>query len=896
MSGNLSFGQKALPRRTGRVAAIVVALALFVCVTARADEPYGRTRDYDLQNARMALRFDVEQKKVMGEVTHTLAALRAGLTALEFDSVDLTIQGVTIGGKTAKFETTPAKLRVTLEKPSAAGEKYVVAIRYEGRPKKGLYFILPDKNYPTRPVQVWTQGEAEDTRYYVPIYDYPNDQTSTEMILTVPAAWLTVSNGRLVSTKVAPGGMKVWDWVQSKQHSTYLIAIVAGEYVENKETWRGIPVNYLAPKDRGDRLAPTNNHVKQILDFFSDSLGVIYPWDKYSISFVDDFVAGGMENTSATTNTAQALVHPSLAWESLQNADGLNAHETAHQWFGDLVTCKDWGHVWLNEGFATYFELLFQEKQYGADEFNWALWQNRNNWMQQARLFPVPIVTHNFAEMTDYSGNIYTKGGLVLHMLRSQLGDADFYKGLKNYLDKNRNQNVVTADLVKGIEEGTGKSVEEFFNQWVYGAGAPKFEVSYSFDDTAKQVKLEVKQTQKVEGAVGLFHVPVEVEITTAAGKKSFPINVSKASETFSFPADSKPSMVLFDKGGKILKSAAFKKGPEELIFQLKNADTVSDRADAARALGEVKGNDAVIAALGEASRSDKHWGVRVTSLRALGTIGGPAAQSQIKAALANEQPWVRAVAVQLTGNFKDDAAITETLEKIFREDKALRVRIPALGAITQLKAKNTYVLLTEAAGMESPDHALRANAMRLFGVLGDDKAVPMLLEWAAPGKPLPVRGAAIGALGRLDKNNKDLTKTIVAFLQEPNRAFGFQFSVLNALVERGDKDALPAVEDWLKTAQLPIGGSFVQSVVARLRGPAPGAPPVGGVVSAAAPPAPPPAATAPAGGPQGAPSQEQMMQMGQQLMQQIESLKKENSDLRERIKKMEEKAGEKKP
>jgi aminopeptidase N len=892
MIDEIVIGRNSL-RRAWRVAAIVFVLTLAICLPARADEPYGRTRDYDLQNARMALRFDTAQKKVTGEVTQTLAALRGGLTALEFDSVDLTIQSVTVGGKPAKFETTPTKLRVTLSKPSAAGEKYIIAIRYEGRPKKGLYFILPDKYYPNRPTQVWTQGEAEDTRYYVPIYDYPDDQTTTEMILTVPAKWVTVSNGRLVSVKDAPCGMKTWTWNQSQPHSTYLISIVAGEYDESKEVWRGKPLLFYAPKGRGERLAPTNNHVKQILDFFSDSLGVVYPWDKYSISFVDEFVAGGMENTSATTNTATSLVHPTLAWESLQNADGLNAHETAHQWFGDLVTCKDWGHAWLNEGFATYFELLFEEKQYGADEFSYSLWQNRNNWLQQQRLFSVPIVTHSFGEWVENGGNVYGKGGLVLHMLRNQLGDADFYKGLGHYLNKNRNHNVVTADLVKAIEEATGKSVEEFFNQWVYGAGAPKFEVSYSYDAAAKQVKMDVKQTQKVEGAVGIFRVPIEVELTAAAGKKSFPINISMASETFTFLVDSKPMMVLFDKGGKILKSAAFKKGPEELIFQLKNADTVFDRADAARALGEVKGNDAVITALGEASHGDKHWGVRVVALRALSSIAGPEAQKQIRTALVNEQPWVRSVAVQLTGGFKEDASIVESLEKIFREDKALRVRISALGAITQLKAKNAYTLLTEAAGMDSPDDAMRSNAMRLLGQLGDDKAVPMLLEWTTPGKPLPVRGAAIGALGRLDKKNKDLTKTLVAFLQEPNRAFGFQFSVLGALVERGDKDALPAIDEWMKTAQLPIGGSFVQAIVARLRGPAPGAPLAAGQPAAAAPAVPPPPAVGATGG---TPSPEQMMQVTQNLAQQIETLKKENAELRDHIKKMEEKTGEKKP
>jgi aminopeptidase N len=866
-----------------RAPAILFLLSLAICLPARADEPYGRTRSYDLQNSRISLRFDTAKKSVSGEVTHSLAALRAGVTSLEFDSVELTIQSVTVGGKAAKFEMKPDKLVVNLDKPSAAGEKYVVAIRYEGHPSRGLYFIVPDKDYPTRPTQVWTQGEAEDTRYYIPIYDYPDDQTTTDMILTVPASWVTVANGRLIGVKDAAGGMKTWTWSQSQPHSTYLISIVAGEYDELKTTWRGKPLMFYAPKGRGERNAPTNNHVKEILDFFSDSLGVVYPWDKYSISYVDDFVAGGMENTSATTNTSTALVAPSLAGESLLNADSLNAHETAHQWFGDLVTCKDWGHVWLNEGFATYFDALFEEKQYGTDELSYSLWQDRNGWMRQQRLFTAPIVTHNFSTMTDYSGNIYTKGGLVLHMLRRQLGDADFYKGLKHYLEVNRNHNVVTADLVKAIEEATGKSVEEFFNQWVYGAGAPRFEVGYTYDAAAKQVKMDVKQTQKVEGAVGLFHVPIEVEITTASGRKSSSIDVSKVSETFTFPADSQPLMVLFDRGGTILKSVSVKKSPEEWIYQLKHAATVSDRADAAAALGDVKGNDAVIASLGEASLGDKHWGVRVTSIRSLSQIGGSAAQAQIKAAAANEQPWVRAVAVQLMGGFKDDASIGDALAKTFCEDKALRVRNAALNALAQLKSANAYEVMTQAVAVDSVDDAIRATALRGLGQSGNDNAVPLLLEWAALGKPINVRRAAIASLGRLDKKNKDLTNQLIAYLKESNRAFGFQFGVVTALVDRGDKDALPAIDAWEKTAQLPIGGSFVQNVIARLRGPAPGAQQAAGQPGAQAPAASPAATDA-------------SMQLNQQILQQLDALRKDNAEIRDRLKKIEEKVGEKKP
>ncbi|MBI3663466.1 MAG: HEAT repeat domain-containing protein [Acidobacteria bacterium] len=876
-----------------RCAVVLVAVAMFFSPVLRADEPYGRSRDYDLQNARIALRFDLDQRKIIGEVTHTLAPVRDGLTQLDFDSVDLTINSVTVGGQPAKFETTPQKLLVTLGTPARAGEKLTVQIRYEGRPKKGIYFVLPDKYYPDQPKQVWTQGESEDTRYYIPIYDYPNDLTATEMILTVPANWTTVSNGKLLSVKDEAGGMKTWSWKQSAPHATYLISIVAGEFDEGKEMWRGIPVIYYAPKGRGERIPGTFVHTTKMLDFFSDKLGVKYPWDKYAQTTVDDFIVGGMENTSATTNTSASLVHPQLANEDPQNSDDLIAHEMAHQWFGDLLTCKDWANLWLNEGFATYFESLWEESYYGADEFSYSLWRSRNGWMQDARLFGVPIITRNFSDSVEYGGNIYTKGGWVLHMLRRDLGDAGFYRAMKHYLEKYRHQNVVTADLTQAIEEATGRNVDRFFDQWVYGAGAPKFEVSYTYDETAHQLKLDVKQTQKVEGRVGLFRVPVEVEVTTGTGKKSFPISVSQASEAFTFPVDSTPLLVLFDKGGNILKSLDFKKGWKEWIYQLKNADAVSDRADAAKALGEIKNNDEVTATLGDAARGDKHWGVRVRALRALGSIGGSAAQKQVTAAFtANEQAWVRAVAVQLMGDFKDDPSIGESLEKLFREEKTYRVRTAALHALGQQKSKNAFDVLKAAAAMDSIDNAFRATALKALGTLGDDRAVPILEEATAPGQPMSVRSAAFSGLGQLDKKNKEIMKKLVAYLDEPNRTPRFYLDVIGALSERGDTDALSALDAWLQHAELPIGASFVRGRIDRLRKQAGGAQPAAGAISAQPAAAGAPPAAAGAGG--GAPSN--LIQPGQQIMQTLEQIQKENAEIKERLKKLEEKAGAAKP
>ena len=377
-SGCMNFaspGRRRRLARFARVAALLVGLTTFG--VARADEPTAPALDYRLENARIELRFDVDQRKIMGQVTHTLAALRDGLKQLDFDSVDLTIQSVTVNGKDAHFSTSSPKLHVDLDRPAKSNEKYVVAIRYEGKPKKGLYFILPNKSNPTRPVEIWTQGEAEDTRYYLPIYDYPNNRTTTETILTVPGDWQTVSNGKLVSVANAGQGMKTWTWRQSLPISTYLISVVAGEFDKQSESWHNIPVDYIVPHGQSERIAPTFAHTRDMLTFFSDRFGVLYPWVKYDQTMVDQFTESGMENVSATTLTTRDLLHPALAKERLEGSDPLTSHELGHQWFGDLVTCTDWSNLWLNEGFATFLAQIWEEHEYGADNAAYARWRGK---------------------------------------------------------------------------------------------------------------------------------------------------------------------------------------------------------------------------------------------------------------------------------------------------------------------------------------------------------------------------------------------------------------------------------------------------------------------------------------------------------------------------------------
>ena len=799
------------------LAGFVLALAGVFAGVVRADRPYAPSRDYHLQNVRLSLHFDIDQRKVIGEVTHTLSILRDGTTHLDFDCADITVSSARVNGKEAKFELHDDKLQVQLPQPAKAGDTFEVNLRYEAKPTSGLFFILPDKDDPNRAKEIWTQGEAEDTHHYVPIYDYPNDRTTSDMILTVPGDWLTVSNGKLLSVQDTPNGEKTWTWRQSLPVSTYLISFVAGEYKEKADTWHNLPVTYYVPRGMEDTIDSTFTRTKQMLDFFSERFGVPYPWEKYSQTAVDDFTASGMENVSATTLAARDMVHADLAAERPEAADGLISHEMTHQWFGDLVTCKDWTNTWLNEGFATFGADLWEEHYYGADAAAYRYWRDRNTWMSSKDTFPIPIVTRDIDDSVEYVGNVYDKGGWVLNMLREQLGDAAFFRALKHYLEANRLQNVVTADLVKSIEESTGTNVDQFFDQWIYGAGAPRFTVKSTYDEAQKKVSLNLIQTQKVEGHVGLFHLPIQVAVTTASGERLFPIEVSKADETFTFVVDGPPLMVLFDKGDKILKSVDFQKTPEEWIRQLQTAADVPDRADAAFALGALRDNEAVANALGEAARRDNFWGVRQEALRALGRINSPASRKQVLAAVSNEQPWVRQIAVEQMGRSPNDEDFIKKLRNIYKDDKAYTVRGAALMSLAQDKASGTAELLQKALTTPSPDDTLRRASLRAMGVVGDDSVVPALLEWSAPGKSSALRGIAIGALGRTDVKNHDITARLISYLNEPS--FDIRFASIFALGRRGDPTAIEPLEALLKNGQLSIGVPHsVEEIIAELK------------------------------------------------------------------------------
>lgn len=799
--------------------AALLAVMFMAVAVGRADEPYARTRDYDLQHVRTSLRFDLDQRRIFGDTIQNLVALRDGVAKYSFDSVGLQIEGVVVNGNQAKFETTDSKLLVALPRASRTGDKFEFNIHYSGQPKRGIYFVLPDKNYPNRPAEIWTQGEAEDTRYYIPIYDYPNDRTTSEMIATVPKDWLTVSNGKLTQVTENPDGTKTWHWEQSKPLSTYLISLVAGQFDEVRETWGGIPVTYEVPRGRAATIQPTFARTKEMLDLFTDKLGVPYPWDQYAQINVDEFVEGGMENTSATTLTAGELLDPRLAPETHEGSDYLISHEMFHQWFGDLVTCNDWANLWLNEGFATFAEFWWEEHQYGADEAAYTRWKDAHGWMANNKMYAVPIVTRDFTDSMELEPNIYDKAGLVIQMLRERMGDAAFFKSLHAYLEANRDRNVVTSDLVKAIEDTTAMNFDQFFDEWIYGAGAPKFRVQSSYDAENHQIKLRVEQLQKREGAVHIFHVPVEVEVALrGTAPTTYTIDVSKPDETFTLPAAAEPVMVIFDKGDKILDTVEMEKSPAEWIHQLQHAEAVGNRLDATVALGNYGSDDSAITALGLAARQDAFWGVRVEALRALGKIGSVAAGEKILDALSSNQPvWLREVIVNQLSRFPNVANAPQKIADIYHTDAAFRVRAAALIAMAQLKSPEAFETLRSALDVDAPRAMLRNAALRGFGILGDERAFPIASDWAQVGKPLASRPAAIGSLARLALSNREVESQLLAYVSEPYP--GVRQAALRSLGLRGDPSAIAPLEAMLRSGTFEGDDeSLATSIVQRLK------------------------------------------------------------------------------
>ena len=781
-----------------RIALFLLFVSALLAQNPYNEKPsYARSRDFDLQHIKLDLSFDLPAKKLIGTATLRVSPLSGDVKELALDSAELNIESVTAGGRKLPFRLADEKLYVTLEKGYPAGAAIEIAIHYSTEPKRGMFFILPGQLHPNRPSQIWANGDTAgaNNRFWFPNYDFPNDKTTSEMLVTVPAGWEALSNGKLEGVKDA-NSVKTFHWMQDKPHPTYLISLVAGEFDKREEKWK-VPVVYYVPRGQGANVERTFGRTTQMLDFFSGNIAP-YPWAKYAQAAVDTF-GGGMENTSNTTLGASAILINDRDLEDRRvQTDGLISHEMAHQWFGDLVTCADWRHTWLNEGFATYFAGLWQEHADGRDVFEWNEFHAGQGIVSSP--LRVAVVPQEGQDEGSAYSFIYNKGGWTLHMVRRQLGDARFWKAIQYYTKKYSYQVATTADFVEAISESTGQNLEWLFDQYVYKPGHPEFEAAWDYDAAAKLLHLALKQTQKAPA----FHVPLEIEAVADGVSRTFQFQSSKESEDFYFSLPERPRTVVFDPRDTILKVLRFKKPAAEWIWQLEHGASVVNRAEAAVALGSLGGAD-VCAALAKSGAGDPFFGVRVDAAASLGKLGTEEARIALLAMLADKHLRVRVAAADALGALKkNDETVTRLLD-LAKTDSSYIVRRTALSAAARLKPDKGYELFRPFLEMDSPNQDIRAAAVNALEIDGGDAAIPTLLDLAHDSNDR-VRDAALRSFGVVangaGKGKENVTSLLLDTLNSPEK--GDRQAAIYALRERRETAAIAPLERLAASEPLP--------------------------------------------------------------------------------------------
>ena len=760
---------------------------------------YARDRVVDVEHLRLELDVDPDGRRIDGCAQLTCTAIAPGTRWVALDAVELVIRKVRVDTEDAPFTHDGKVLRIDLGEAIGPGDRVDLAIDYEGSPRRGLYFIHPDDGYPDKPVQVWSQGQDEDSRYWFPCFDQPHEKATSEVIVTLPKRFTALSNGEPIADRIE--GDKRWvHWRHDVPHSCYLVTLVVGDLATIDDRWRDVAVAYHVERGREDEARRTLERTPRMLEVFSERFGVDYPYRRYAQVFVADFIFGGMENTTATTLTDAVLLDERAALD--HDVDALVAHELAHQWFGDLVTCRDWGEGWLNEGFATYSEYVWREAYEGRDaaDLELADWAEAYFGEDGGR-YRRTIATKLYDEPIDiFDHHLYDKGGRVLHMLRQVLGDDAFWRTLRHYLEKHRHGSVETRDLARAVEEATGRVLDWFFSQWVLeGAGHPQLSVGYAWDPEARVATVTVKQTHKVDARTPLFRLPAVLRFRTGGvADHDVPIEIVDDRHVFHVPLPSEPAQAIFDPGRTLLAQLDVDKPLSVWAGELAGATLAIDRIVAARALGD-KGGPRAEDALVTALRGDAFWAVRGAAAAALATTRTDRARDALERALAADaHPRARRAIVRALGDLREDARAIAAVERVVRDgDASYFVEAEACLQLGRLRAPSAPELLREAARRESYTDVIRQHAYRGLAEARDDGAIPLLLEGTAWGRPSQGRRAALGALaflvrGRRDREAREVRERCERALEDKD--FRVQSAAIEALASIGDPAAVAAL------------------------------------------------------------------------------------------------------
>ncbi|HSU39780.1 MAG TPA: M1 family aminopeptidase, partial [Polyangiaceae bacterium] len=607
--------------------------------------------------------------------------------------------------------------------------------------------------------------------------------------------WVALSNGepRPVEKAKKKGGAWTYLFTLNQPHPSYLVTLVAGELavVEGREAELGrrkIPVAYYVPPKRTRDVPRSLGDTPRMIELFSERTGVAFPWSRYSQVVVSDFIFGGMENTTATTLYEHVLLDERAALDV--SSHDLVAHELAHQWFGDFVTCRDWSHGWLNEGFATYFEHIEREARLGRDEYDYGVAGDLEAYLGEANgRYQRAIVCRDYKEPIDlFDRHLYEKGGLVLHLLRRELGDDVFWDGVRLYLERHAHGIVETNDLLRALEEASGKSLERFFDQWVYRPGHPELRVKIGWDDGLLSV--EVKQKQKGND-VAVFEFPLQVLVKTKGGAvERHEKRVTEASDTLVVRLAERPRFVVFNPDQSVVGSVSLEAPSDFLRHQLADGPSAYAKWTAARSLGE-RDDPPSLRALADALASgDNAWMVRAEAARALGRVRSEAAFEALAAHVKDAQPKVRRAVVEALGAFRTKAA-AEVLRGPARNDRSYLVAADAARSLGRTRQPGVLRELLAVIDRPSWADAQRAGALDGLAQLRDEAALPEVIARSRYGIPTRGRRAAVAALAALS-DSRETRRELEDLLDD--RDPHFRITVVDALLTLGDTKARGAL------------------------------------------------------------------------------------------------------
>ncbi len=668
---------------------------------------YAPDRTCDLAHVSITLNVDYPKRAFTGRAVSTLVPLRSGLTEIMLNAGPiLTLDKVTVNGVTASTRRDGRKLFITV--PSTKkGRTLVVAINYnavnsKARPfggEGGFHWIEKRDGAPATRVGFWTQGETEFNSDWVPTWDYPNDFATYDETYTVQSDWTAIGNGKLASTQLsADGKRKTFVWKQDIPHATYLLTAVGGPFDIKKDKWQGVDLWYVVPKGQGKYIDDSFGDTPDMLTFYSKIFGYKYPWAKYAENAMYDF-GGGMENVSATTLGEGSLTE---ARDGFRAMASLNSHELGHQWFGDTVTCQDWGNIFNNESFATMLQMLYFEHSRGLNGYLWEVEGNQQSYLSEARRYRRPIITKMYPNGDAmFDSHTYPKGGDVLHTLRKLLGDEAFFGGLNLYLETYQHTPVTYPLMERCFEQASGINVQPFFDQWFLKPGHPV--IAYDWKVDGSNVIVTIKQTQDTSDGTPIYNVPnATLGVVSGGVLKKFPFVLDGAEQTVKIP-NANPAAVVLDPDHDFLRVVS-RITPATEAENIAILKAVADPAQRTAAMGALvtSGSPAAIDAVVAAATADRGIEPALRNLGGLAGLKKPELRGfwldELRKGKNNQR---MAGAVRALAALPADAATTSEIQARVNDKEYIAVVVASIQALATWDKAGNKALFEKAAKIE---------------------------------------------------------------------------------------------------------------------------------------------------------------------------------------------------